>query len=518
MNIDYTPAAGRATDAVMAADVTGAKDAINEELLDFLQQCPTSYHTADTVRRILLDAGYEELTESAPWVLKRGGRYLAVRGESSVIAFRVPRCEPSGFMIAASHTDSPTMKIKVNPEMTGDGYIRLNVEKYGGIMLQSWFDRPLSVAGRVVVRTERGFESRLVCVDRDLLMIPRLAIHMDRKQNEGQALNLQKDMLPIYGLSEAAGSFMDLIASEAGCTAEDILSHDLFLYVRGRGTVWGARNEFLSAGHLDDLQCGFADLKGFLAAESAASAASGTCQDQGVKQGGSSVQEAASIPVLAIFDNEEVGSRSRQGADSGFLSDVLHRICNDLSWGGGQIRDVRSHDGQFRSGEMLRERQPRGGEQFRDPQTHDEHFRIMTAGSFMISADNAHAVHPNYPEKADPVNRPALNKGPVLKYNASLRYTTDAVSAAFFKELCRRADVPFQEFTNRSDILGGSTLGHQSMTHFSIPTADVGLPQLAMHSAYETAGTADTEYMIKVMKRFFSTSLRSEGRDSFVIG
>ena len=485
MTTDNSPAAGRTTDVTGSKYTTGSKDTLNEELLDFLYECPTSYHTADTVRRILLKEGYTELAESAPWVLERGGRYFAVRGESSIIAFRLPHCEPSGFMIAASHTDSPTMKIKVNPEMAGDGYIRLNVEKYGGLTLQSWFDRPLSVAGRVVVRTERGLASRLISVDRDLLMIPRLAIHMDRKQNEGQALNIQKDLLPIYGLSESAGTFMDLIASEAGCAAEDILGHDLYLYVRGRGTIWGARNEFLSAGHLDDLLCGFADLKGFLAAEAS--------------------EKSPCVPVLAIFDNEEVGSRSRQGADSGFLSDILHRICNDLSWGDRSPRDMRSNGGQLRAARS------------NDVQTHDEHFRIMTAGSFMISADNAHAVHPNYPDRADPVNRPALNKGPVIKYNASLRYMTDAVSAAVFKELCRRAGVPCQEFTDRSDIVGGSTLGHQSMTHFSIPPADVGLPQLSMHSAYETAGTADTAYLIEVMKVFFSSSLRNEGRDCFTI-
>ncbi len=434
---------------------------INEELLDFLQKCPTSYHAADTIRKILLGEGYEELRESAPWTLKKGGRYFAVRGESSIIAFRLPHSAPTGFMIGASHTDSPSLKIKVNPEMTGNGYIRLNVEKYGGLIMQSWFDRPLSVAGRVVVRTAHGLESRLVRVDRDLVMIPRLAIHMERQMNEGQTLNLQKDLLPIYGLTGSEGSFMELIAREAGCAAEEILAHDLYLYVRGRGAIWGAKNEFLSAGRLDDLQCGFADLKGFLAA-----------QDK--------TPEAGAIPVLAVFDNEEVGSRSRQGADSGYLSDILHRIGNALSWS-------------------------------------DEQFRIMTVGSFMISADNAHAVHPNYPDKADPVNRPGLNKGPVLKYNASLRYTTDAVAAAVFKEVCHRAGVPCQEFTNRSDILGGSTLGHQSMTHFSVSTADVGLPQLAMHSAYETAGTGDTLYMSKVMEVFFSSALRNEGRDCLVI-
>ncbi|MBQ8987659.1 MAG: M18 family aminopeptidase [Lachnospiraceae bacterium] len=426
-----------------------------QQLLQFLAQSPTAFHAAHTIRRILLDAGYEELIESSSWQLTAGGRYFVMRAESSIISFRIPHSRPSGFMIAASHTDSPTMKIKVNPEVEGNGYIRLNTEGYGGLIMQSWFDRPLSVAGRVVVRTDEGVRSVLVRVDRDLLMIPRLAIHMDRTQNDGQKIDMQRDMLPIYGLSSSKGTFMDVIAQEAGCKPEEILAHDLFLYARGRGTVWGAQNEFISGGHLDDLQCGFADLHGYLAAN-----------------------EAESVPVLAVFDNEEVGSRSRQGADSGFLTDILHRIADALSFG-------------------------------------DEGFRILTAGSFMVSADNAHAVHPARPDVADPVNRPALNKGPVIKYHAAQRYTTDALSAAVFKEVCARAGVPFQEFTNRSGSLGGSTLGHQSMTHFSIPTVDVGLPQLSMHSAYETAGTADTDYMIEAMKVFFSSSLRNEGHDQY---
>ena len=430
-------------------------DDLQRELLTFLQLCPTAFHTAHTIRCILLDAGYEELFEASPWNLKAGGRYFVLRAESSIISFRIPHGRPSGYMIAASHTDSPAMKIKVNPEMEGSGYIRLNVEGYGGLIMQSWFDRPLSVAGRVVVRTKDGLSSRLVNVDRDLLVIPRLAIHMDRTLNDGQKLDMQKDMLPILGLSSSKGSFKDIIAEEAGCDPESILGHDLFLYARGHGTVWGAHGEFISGGHLDDLQCGFADLRGYLAAK-----------------------EADSIPLLAVFDNEEVGSRSRQGADSGFLTDILHRIADALG-------------------------------------CNDEKFRLLTAGSFMVSADNAHAVHPNYPEAADPVNRPAINKGPVIKYNAAQRYTTDALSAAVFKEVCLRAGVPFQEFTNRSGSRGGSTLGHQSMTHFSIPTADVGLPQLSMHSAYETAGTADTAYMIKAMKVFFSSSLRNEGHDHY---
>ena len=439
------------------AEYLNAAGSTGGELLDFLAKCPTPFHTADTIRKVLLECGYTELGESQPWILSPGGRYFALRGGSSIIAFRIPRTDPSGFMIAASHSDSPALKIKVNPEMKGNGYVKLNVEKYGGIMLSSWFDRPLSVAGRVVVRVPGGLESRLVRVDRDLVLIPRLAIHMDRTQNDGKALNPQVDMLPLLGQESSAGSFMKIIAQEAGCAPEDILGHDLFLYVRGRGTVWGAENEFLSAPHLDDLQCGFANLKGFLRAG-----------------------EGASIPVLALFDNEEIGSRTRQGADSTFLIDMIRRISASLSW---------------------------------------DNERLLRAfsRSFVLSADNAHAVHPNYPDKADPVNRPQMNRGIVLKYSAVHKYTTDGLSAAVFKEICRIAGVPYQEFTNRSDIPGGSTLGYISTAHVSVLSVDIGLAQLAMHSSFETAGTSDTGYLERAAEVFFSSSLESDGEKIRII-
>ena len=458
--------------------VTGdAQLKISEELLDFLYHCPTPYHTVDTVKRILLDQGYEELHESAAWDLRKGGRYFAIRGGSSVIAFRIPKeagCgkeTPVGFMIAASHSDSPSLKVKVNPEMNGNGYIRLNVEKYGGLLMQSWFDRPLSVAGRVVVRDENRIQSRLICIDRDLVMIPRLAIHMDRTQNDGQKINPQNDLLPIWGQEASAGSFLTMIAGEAGCAPEDVLSHDLYLYARGRGTVWGANREFLSAGRLDDLQCGYANLMGFLEADEYAAPERGAGIDS---------TSPGSFPILAIFDNEEVGSRTRQGADSTFLTDVLHRIGSAFSW-------------------------------------NDDQFLAAAANSFMLSTDNAHAVHPSFASKADPTNRPQMNKGIVIKYSAVQKYITDAISAAVFKEICMRAGVPFQEFTNRSDMIGGSTLGNLAMAHFSIPSVDIGLPQLSMHSSYETAGVSDTAYMIRALKTFFSSFIRHEGHAQYTL-
>ncbi len=453
---------------------------INEDLLDFLEACPTSFHVISSVRGTLEAAGYTELFESARWNLLPGGKYFVTRGESSILAFRIPAHDFGGFMIAASHSDSPSFKLKCNPEIKAEkAYIKLNVEKYGGMLMAPWFDRPLSLAGRVIVREDNtcgdanaaaqngdeagtfcvGLTSKLINIDKDLLMIPSLAIHMNREANDGFRYNAQQDMLPIIGSAAAQGQLDKLIAEAAGVSPEDVVSQDLYLYARGRGTVWGAGNEYISAGHLDDLQCSFADLRGFLLAE----------------KDGTASNAAASIPMLAIFDNEEVGSGTKQGADSTFLSDVMQRIFDALGKTNAELQ-------------------------------------ATIASSFMISADNAHAVHPNHPEKADPVNRPVMNKGIVIKHHAGQKYTTDAVSAAVFKELCKIADVPVQEFTNRSDLNGGSTLGNISNAHISLNTVDIGLPQLAMHSPYETAGSEDTAFLVRAAAVFFASAIRDDGR------
>ena len=432
---------------------------VTEELLDFLEKSPTCFHVVANIRERLLAEGYTELFEGQKWELKQGKGYFAARNESSVIAFRMPKKRATGFMIAASHSDSPSFKIKENPEITSEGaYTRLNVEKYGGMLMHPWFDRPLSAAGRVIVREKDGvIATRLVNIDRDLMMIPSLAIHMDRKANEGHELNAQKELLPVLGDETADGKFMDMLAEAAGVSVEDILSHDLFLYVRGRGSVWGASGEYVSAGHIDDLQCVYGTMEGFIAAE-----------------GNESV-----IPVLAVFDNEEVGSGTKQGADSTFLSDVLERIGMAAGF------------------------------------TPEEQ-KTLTASSFMVSADNAHAVHPAYAEKADPVNRPKINKGIVVKYHAGQKYTTDAVSGALFEEICRKAGAPVQHFTNRSDMNGGSTLGNISNAHVSLNTVDIGLPQLAMHSCVETAGVHDTTALIKAMKVFFESCIEDLGHGRYI--
>ena len=420
---------------------------ISQELLEFIKKSPDCFHAVRTMGDMLLREGFTELKENEKWQIVPGGKYFVSRNGSSLTAFTIPEADIKGMRIIASHSDSPTFKIKENPEMESEGhYIKLNVERYGGMLCAPWFDRPLSVSGRVIIKNEDNgrFVSKLVNVDRDLVMIPNLAIHMNREVNDGYKYNAQKDMLPIYGDITAKDTFMKTIAEAAGVAPDQILGHDLFLYNRQEGTVWGASGEFLSSGRLDDLQCAFASLKGFLAGE-----------------------KKEYMAVHCVLDNEEVGSGTKQGAASTFLYDTLTRVHESLG--------------------MTK-----------------EDYLIHLADSFMISADNAHAVHPNYTEKADPVNRPFLNGGIVIKFNANQKYCTDGVSAAMFRDVCRQADVPVQTFTNRSDMLGGSTLGNISNTQVALNTVDIGLPQLAMHSPYETVGVKDTEYLIRAGEKFFS--------------
>lgn len=421
-----------------------------EQLIRFLEDSPTSFHAVANIAGILKGAGFTELTEAEKWELAPGGSYYVTRNQSSILSFKVPKGEIGGFQIIASHSDSPSFKIKENPEMESEGhYIKLNVEKYGGMLCAPWLDRPLSVAGRLVVKQGSRLVTKLVKVDRDLLMIPNLAIHFNRQVNDGYKYNPQVDMLPLYGGTDAKGSFMETVAECAGVREKDILGHDLFLYSRTKGSVWGAGDSFFSCGRIDDLQCAYASLMGFL---------EGSCK--------------GAVSVHAVLDNEEVGSGTKQGADSTFLEDTLKRINRCLGRG-------------------------------------EEEYLMAIASSFMISADNAHAVHPNLPDKSDPTNRPYMNGGIVIKYNANQKYTTDAVSAAMFKSLCLEEGVPFQTFANRSDLPGGSTLGNLSSAHVSLNTVDVGLAQLAMHSPYETGGIKDTCYLIAVSRRFYSTCMRA---------
>lgn len=415
------------------------------KMLMFIDASPSCYHAVENVENILKDKGYFPLDEREEWELMPGGKYYVNKNGSSVIAFYIPEGEIKGFHMIASHSDSPGFKIKEIPEIAiEEQYVKLNVEPYGGMIMSTWLDRPLSAAGRVVVSEEGGtLSSRTVAVDEDLLIIPNMAIHMNRDINKGTEYNAQTDMLPLYGGIGSKESFMDRIAEAAGVDRKRILSSDLFLYNREKGKILGAEGEYVCAPRLDDLECVYASLQAMLQAE-----------------------PKEYMNLMVVFDNEEVGSMTRQGAASTFLQDTLKRICESLSL------------------------------------SQSDYFRLI-ADSFMISADNAHAVHPNHPEKADPTNRPYLNGGIVIKYHGSQRYTTDAVSAAVMKDICRRAQVGFQTYANRSDITGGSTLGNISAAQVPVSTVDIGLPQLAMHSSYETAGSRDVEAMIKVMSCFY---------------
>ena len=426
---------------------------ISKELMDFIKDSPTAFHVVKNFSTMLEKAGFIKLNERNKWKIEQGGKYYVTRNDSSIIAFQVPdNMDFYNFQIAAAHSDSPAFKIKENPEMVEDNnYVTLNVEKYGGMLMAPWFDRPLSVAGRVIVRENSGLKPVLVNVDRDLCVIPNLAIHMNRDVNNGIKYNPQKDMIPLFGEIASKDKFDQIIANETGVAIEDIISTDLFLYNRECGTIWGADNEFMSAPRLDDVMCAFSCIKALT-------------DNKGNNK---------SVNVCAIFDNEEVGSTTKQGADSSFLYDVLSRISMCLG------KD-------------------------------SEDFIRVCASSFMLSADNAHAVHPNYKEKADPTNRPYMNKGIVIKYNANQKYTTDAISASIFKEICKKVGVEVQSYVNRSDIPGGSTLGNISNSHVSLNTVDIGLAQLAMHSPYETAGVKDTEYMIKAVKKFYETAIMAD--------
>jgi len=416
-----------------------------KKLLKFIQKSPTAFQAVEEMKKRLEKEGYKELKEEEHWEIIPGGNYYVTRNNSALIAFSIPKKPVWKFHIMASHSDSPALKIKENPEIEVEkAYIKLNVERYGGMLLAPWFDRPLSVAGRLIVRKDGEIQEKLVTVDKDLLIIPNLAIHMNREVNDGYKYNVQKDMLPLYSSYEGKGSFMKQVAAEAGVEEKDILGHDLFLYDRTAGTIWGADEEFVSAPRLDDIQCAFASFEGFLRGE-----------------------HKKSIAVHCVLDNEEVGSSTKQGAASTFLKDTLKRINMGLG-------------------------------------RTEEEYLMALADSFMVSADNAHALHPNHTDKTDPVNRPIINGGIVIKYNANQKYCTDGVSAAIFKDICDKAGVPYQTFVNRSDMAGGSTLGNISNTQVPMKTVDIGLAQLAMHSVYETAGVKDTENLAKAAAELFA--------------
>jgi len=423
---------------------------INEKLFSFIKSSPTAYHAVDTVKKRLESEGFVRLSEADDYTLSEGCGYYVTRGGSSLIAFRVPKNTSSGFMISAAHSDSPCYKVKDAPELCDSHTLRLSTEPYGGMIASTWLDRPLAVAGRVLVREEERLIPRLIDTAKPCAVIPNVAIHMNRKVNDGYGYNAAVDMLPLFAFSEG-GSFKKLIAEKAEASEDSIISWDLSLYCAEDGVEWG---DYISAPRLDDLQCAFASLEAFVSAD--------VC---------------GSIPVYCLFDNEEVGSLTKQGADSTFLYDTLSRICVSLGLD----------------------------------------LRRACAESFLVSCDNAHACHPNHPELSDRNHSVYMNGGIAVKYNANQKYTSDGVSIGIFRMICEIADVKTQLYANRADMPGGSTLGNISNAHVSLCSVDVGLAQLAMHSAYETAGANDTAALEAALKIFFSKSVISHADGEYSI-
>ena len=415
---------------------------ILKDLMDFLDSSVTMFHAINECEKVLQRSGFIYLPENGKWNINKG-KYYTKRNSSSLIAFDIAEGDYR-FQISAAHSDSPTFKLKDRPVIEANGYLKLNVEGYGGMINATWLDKPLTLAGRVMVNTDKGIETRLLHIDRDLLIIPNVPIHFNREINKGFAFNNQVDMLPIFSagnLKEA--DFDNILAKELGIEAEAILAKDLYLVNRQKAAIIGFDNELISSGRLDDLECVYTSLRGFVEAEN-----------------------KNHINVFAVFDNEEVGSVTKQGAMSTFLASTLDRVNTALG------------------------------------KSKEEYYRAI-AKSILISCDNAHAVHPNHPELFDVKNRPVLNQGIAIKESANQKYTTDAFSRAILKKILEKKNIPYQTFANRSDIAGGSTLGNLSNTVVSMNAVDIGLPQLAMHSAYETAGAKDVGYAFETLKAFF---------------
>ena len=419
---------------------------ILKDLMDFLDSSVTMFHAINECEKVLQRSGFIYLPENGKWNINKG-KYYTKRNSSSLIAFDIAEGDYH-FQISAAHSDSPTFKLKDRPVIEANGYLKLNVEGYGGMINATWLDKPLTLAGRVMVNTDKGIETRLLHIDRDLLIIPNVPIHFNREINKGFAFNNQVDMLPILSAGNLKeDNFDNILAKELGIEAEAILAKDLYLVNRQKAAIIGFDNELISSGRLDDLECVYTSLRGFVEAEN-----------------------KNHINVFAVFDNEEVGSVTKQGAMSTFLASTLDRVNTALG------------------------------------KSKEEYYRAI-AKSILISCDNAHAVHPNHPELFDVKNRPVLNQGIAIKESANQKYTTDAFSRAILKKILEKKNIPYQTFANRSDIAGGSTLGNLSNTVVSMNAVDIGLPQLAMHSAYETAGAKDVVYAFETLKAFFEANI-----------
>lgn len=430
-----------------------------QDLINFIDASPSCYHSVNTIKERLEKEGYIHLLDASAWNVVKGGKYYTTKGDSSIIAFNVGEdLSDLGFHIVASHSDSPSFKVKPQCDYSNPKYMKLNTEPYGGMIMSTWLDRPLSIAGRVLVKNENTISAKLVDFGENFCMIPNVCIHMNREVNTGYKFNPQVDLLPVLGSKKEGITFKSLLANRVGCEENAILGQDLFLYPSVQSTVWGLDKEFVSAPRLDDLECAYTSLCAFVEA--------------GVTNN--------NINVFACFDNEEVGSATKQGAASTFLYDTLQRAVASLGL------------------------------------SQEDYLRGIANG-MIVSADNAHAVHPNHGELSDANNQCYMNSGITIKHNAAQSYTTDGLSNAVFADICNSVNVPVQYFTNRSDLRGGGTLGSISSSQISILSVDIGLPQLAMHSCYETAGVKDVDYMIEALTAFYKAHLHKDNEMQYTI-
>ena len=420
-------------------------------LVSFINESPVACFAVNNVKNILKENGYKEIKENQKYKFNSGDKVFMIRNDTTLLAVNIGKNindNNVNFHIIASHADSPCFKIKPECDGVTDSYSKINVAPYGGLIAPTWLDRPLSIAGRVVINKENGVETKLVNLKDMTVVIPNVCIHFNRNINSGYEYNMAVDMVPFIANDNKDKSFKSLLADRLNISKEDIINFDLYLYNKQSGVIWGENSEFVSSARLDDLECVYTSLMAFKESDN-----------------------DNSINILYVADNEEVGSLSRQGADSDFLRSTLKRVCSDLN-------------GQY---------------------------EVAVANSFLISADNAHAVHPNKPELTDKDNKAYMNKGIAIKFNAANSYTSDAISSSIFQKICSNAEVPFQFFTNRSDMRGGSTLGNLLLSQVSLMAVDIGLAQLAMHSCYETAGTVDIKYAIKAFKEFYQLKIEIDG-------
>lgn len=421
-----------------------------KDLVKFLDESPTAFCAVSSIKKRLEEKGYQRLGNEK---IEKGKKYYLVRNDSSIIAFNVgKRLNDPSLHITASHTDSPLFKLKPQPLIKEKGSVRFNIETYGGMLLRPWFDRPLKLAGRVIINKDDKLCNVIFDSKEPLCMIPSMAPHLSRTREEGK-IEVGKEMYPIITLGEDF-DLNEYLSSKLHCDKDDILGFDLYVVPCEKGYVWGKDEEFFTSNHIDNLECAYTTLMGFI----------DNFHDD-------------NINIYCSFDNEEVGSRTRQGADSDILQGILNRLCKDLDL--------------------------------------DEQ-RLVERG-MMLSCDNAHALHPNYADLYDLNNAPIMNEGVVIKYNASQSYTTDSLSGALLKTILKRNEIPWQVFANKTGTRGGGTLGNISTSHVSIMSADIGLGQWAMHSPIETAGSKDVNYMVDLIKAFYQSHIDIDEQGNYSI-